>query len=121
MQVVGSTFVGRWASGSPAEVGITAGSGSFVTVGTSNFQDLAYAAFAESGGTLNVDSSLFSSVTSAILTTSSGGTTSASNNSFYSGAAFDGSGTVKTANNNKIGGNATVGAATVNSAGMTVK
>jgi hypothetical protein len=120
VQVVGSTFVGRFASGSPAEVGITAGSGGFVTVGTSNFQDLAYGAFAESGGTLNVDSSLFSSVTDGILTTS-GGATSASNNSFYSGAAFVGSGTVNTANNNKIGGSATVGSAPVNPAGITVE
>jgi len=120
VQVVGSTFVGRFASGNFQEVGITAGSGSFVTVGTSNFQDLAYAAFGESGGTLNVDSSLFASVSSAILT-SAGATISASNNSFYSGVSFDGSGTVNTANNNKIGGNATVGGDTVNSAGITVK
>jgi hypothetical protein len=120
VQVVGSTFVGRFGSGSPAEVGITAGSGSFVTVGTSNFQDLVYGAFAESGGNLSVDGSLFSSVTDSILTTS-GGATSASNNSFYSGAAFAGSGTVNTANNNKIGGTATVGTATVNPAGIIVE
>lgn len=120
VQVVGSSFVGRFASGSPAEVGITAGSGSFVTVGTSDFQDLVFGALVESGGTLNVDSSLFVSVTSGILTLP-GTTASASNNSFYSGAALDGSGTVNTANNNKIGGIATVGGATVNSGGITVK
>jgi hypothetical protein len=119
VQVVGSHFVGRVASGSPAEVGVTAGSGSIVTVGTSSFQDLVYGVFAESGGTLSVDSSLFSSVLDCILTTS-GTTTSASNNSFYGGTAFAGSGTVNTPNNNKIGGGATVGTATVNSAGMTV-
>jgi hypothetical protein len=120
VQVVGSSFVGRLASGSSAEVGVTAGSGSFITVGTSDFQDFVYAAFAESGGTLNVDSSLFVSVTDGILT-ASGTVTSASNNSFYSGAAFAGSGTVNTANNNKIGGTATVGSATVNSTGIIVK
>jgi hypothetical protein len=118
VQVVGSSFVGRLASGAPAESGITAGSGSFMTVGTSNFQDFFYAMLVESGGTLNVDSSLFVSVTDAILTTS-GTTTSASNNSFYSGVAYAGSGVVNTPNNNKIGGSATVGTATVNSAGMT--
>jgi hypothetical protein len=119
VQVVGSSFVGRLASGSPAEVGVTAGSGSFVTVGSSNFQDLVYGVFVESGGSLSVDSSLFSSVTDCILT-SSGTTTSASNNSFYSGTAYVGAGTVNTANNNKIGGTATVGTTTVNSGGMTV-
>jgi hypothetical protein len=119
VQMVGSSIAGRFASGSPAEAGITAGSGSIVTVGTSNFQDLFYGAFNESGGTLNVDSSLFSSVTDCILTTS-GTTTGASNNSFYSGTAYAGSGTVNTANNNKIGGTATVGTATVNSGAITV-
>jgi hypothetical protein len=119
VQVVGSTIVGRLSSGSPAEAGITAGSGSFVTVGNSNFQDLFYGVFAESGGTLIVDSSLFSGVTDCILT-SSGTTTSASNNSFYSGTAYVGAGTVNTANNNKIGGLATVGTTTVNSTGITV-
>lgn len=120
VQVIGSTVVGRLASGSPAEVGITAGSGSFVTVGTSNFQDLVYGAMVESGGNLSVDSSLFSGVTDGILTVP-GTTASASNNSFYSGAAFAGSGTVNTAKNNKIGGTATAGTATVNSTGITVE
>ena len=119
VQVVGSTFVGRLSSGSFTEVGVTAGSGSFVTVGTSNFQNLIYGAFIETGGVLSVDSSLFAGVTNGILTTS-GTTASASNNSFYSGAEFGGSGTVNTANNNKVGGIATVGTATVNSTGMTV-
>jgi hypothetical protein len=119
VQVVGSSFVGRFGSGGPATVGVTAGSGSIVTVGTSNFQDLVYGVFAESGSTLSVDSSLFSSVTDCILT-SSGTTTSASNNSFYSGTAYVGAGTVNTANNNKIGGTATVGTTTVNSTGITV-
>ncbi len=118
VEMVGSSLVGRLASGGPAEVGITAGSGSYVTVGTSSFQDLIFGALVESGGTLNVDSSLFS-VSDGILTTS-GTTTSASNNSFYGGTAFAGTGTVNTANNNKIGGGGTVGTATVNSGGMTV-
>jgi hypothetical protein len=118
VQVVGSTFVGRLDSGSPAEVGITAGSGSFVTIGTSNFQDLDYGALVESGGNLNVDSCLFWAI-DGILTVP-GTTVSASNNSFYSGTAYAGSGTVNTANNNKIGGSATVGTATVNSLGITV-
>jgi hypothetical protein len=117
VQMVGCSFVGRLASGSPAEVGVTAGSGSFVTVGSSNFQDLAYGVFVESGGNLNVDGSLFA-VIDDILTTS-GTTTYASNNTFYSGTAYAGSGTVATPGNNKIGGNATVGTATVNSTGMT--
>lgn len=89
-------------------------------MGTSNFQDLVYGALVESGGGLNVDSSLFASVTDGILTVP-GTTAGASNNSFYSGAAFAGSGTVNTANNNKIGGTATLGTATVNSTGITVK
>jgi hypothetical protein len=119
VQVVGSSFVGRLASGSPAESGVTAGSGSFVTVGSSNFQDLIYGVFVESGANLNVDSSLFWAVDGIL--TSSGTTVSASNNSFYAGTAFAGSGTVNTADNNKIGGTATVGTATVNSAGITVR
>jgi hypothetical protein len=118
VQVVGSSVVGRLSSGSPAEVGITAGSGSFITVGSSNFQDLVYAVFVESGGNLNVDSCLFWALDDIL--TSSGTTVSASNNSFYSGTAYNGSGTINSANNNKIGGSATVGTTAVNSAGITV-
>jgi hypothetical protein len=121
VQVYNSSFVGGTSSsGTPSNGGITAGSGGFVTVANSNFQDLNYGAQVTSGGSLSVDSSLFSGTISGILT-ASGTTASASNNSFYSGAAFGGSGTVNTANNNKIGGTASVGSATVNTAGITVK
>jgi hypothetical protein len=117
VQVYNSSFVGTNSSGTPAQGGITAGSGGFVTVGNSNFTDLSYGAQTTAGGTLFVDSSLFSGTSNGVLTAGST-TANVSNDSFYGGTAFGGSGSFVSAGNNKIGSTTTQGATPT---GMTVK
>lgn len=117
VQVYSSSFVGTVSGGVNSQGGVTAGSSSVVTVANSNFQDLAYGA-QTTGGTLLVDSSLFSSTSNGVLTAAST-TANVSNNSFYGGNAFGGSGTFVTANNNKIGSNSNQGS--TNLTPMTVK
>jgi hypothetical protein len=118
VQIYNSSFVGTSSSGTPAQGGITAGSAAFVTVANSNFQDLSYGAQTTTGGTLFVDSSVFSATSNGVL--AAGGTTAnVSNNSFYGGTAFGGGGSFVTANNNKLGSITTQGSTSLTN--MTVK
>jgi hypothetical protein len=117
VQIYNSSFVGTTVGGAPSQGGVTAGSASVVTVANSNFQDLSYGA-QTTGGTLLVDSSLFSSTSNGVLTAAST-TANVSNNSFYGGNAFGGSGSFVTAGNNKIGSNSNQGS--TNLTPMTVK
>lgn len=117
VQVYNSSFVGTNTSGTPAQGGVTAGANAYVTVGNSNFTDLAYGAQTLTGGTLFVDSSLFSATSNGILA-ASGTTANVTNNSFFGGTAFGGSGSYVSAANNKIGNITTQGATP---SAMTVK
>jgi hypothetical protein len=105
VQIRNSSFVGTNSAGTPAQGGVSAGSNAFVTVSETNFQDLAYGAQTQTGGTLNIDRSIFSSTTNAILT-AAGTTANVTNNVFFNnGTAFGGTGSFVSAGDNKIVGN----------------
>jgi len=113
VQAVNSSFVGSNSGGASTQGGVNAGAGGNITVGSSNFQDLAFGAQIQSGGNLAVDSSLFN--TAVGIQTAGGTTSNASNNSFYVGTVCAGTGVLKSPGNNKIGSLASAGTCTVQS------
>ena len=110
VQAVNSTFVGNSSSGS--QIGVSAGANGAIAVWYSNFQDLSIGAQAAANSTLQVDSSIFTTTTTAISAAS--GTFSpvnVSNNSFYNATtAFGGSGSYLSTGDNKIGSGTAQGA-----------
>jgi hypothetical protein len=112
VQVVNSTFVGTFKSGAPSGTGVSAGSNGAIAVSDSNFQDLSIGAQALAGATLDVDTSIFTTTTTAIsAATGTSSPVNAANNSFYNaGTAFGGGGSYLSDGHNKIGSGTSGGA-----------
>lgn len=112
VQVVNSTFTGTRSGSTQAQTGVSAGASGAIAVWYSNFQDLSIGAQAAANSTLQVDSSIFTTTTTAI--SAAPGTTipvNVTNNSFYNaGTAFGGGGSYLSDGHNKIGSSTTAGA-----------